>query len=274
LRLNKGDDAVRRLIAGRKPMFEFMVRRVLAAHDLETVEGRVAALRAAAPVVAGIRDQALSIGYVRNLAKWLGMEPDEVRRAVATARSVAKPPERRPPQDRATEGGAPAAVAEPTVEEGPSLTALATDPVTRLERDALMAILQYPTEVGADLVARAAHVEFHDPALAVVRDAVASSLDQLGAPEWLAHISAEVPIRFATLVTQLAVAPIPERAEVIATYCTGVVGSLIDRDLLRQKRELLGTMQRIDASADPDRYGQVQRDLVRVESERRALRDE
>ena len=59
LRLNKGDEAVRRLISTRKPMFEFMVRRVLATHDLETVEGRVAALRAAAPVVAGIRDQAL-----------------------------------------------------------------------------------------------------------------------------------------------------------------------------------------------------------------------
>src|SRR5690606_18047890 len=54
LRLKRGDDAVRRMIQGKKPMFEFMVRRRLAGHDLETVEGRVAALRAAAPVVAGI----------------------------------------------------------------------------------------------------------------------------------------------------------------------------------------------------------------------------
>src|SRR5690606_38606253 len=81
LRLNKGDDAVRRLIRTRKPMFEFMIRRVLAGYDLETVEGRVGALRAAAPVVAGIRDQALGIGYVRNLAGWLGMDPTEVQRA-------------------------------------------------------------------------------------------------------------------------------------------------------------------------------------------------
>jgi DNA primase len=204
------------------------------------------------------------------------MDPDEVRRAVTAARSVARPAERRPTNERPSDRPAAESLAEraTVVEEGPSLTALATDPVTRLERDALMAILQYPTEVGADLVTRAAHVEFHDPALAVVRDAVAASLEHLTGPEWLARISAEVPARFATLVTQLAVAPIPERAEVIAVYCTGVVGSLIDRDLLRQKRELLGTMQRIDASADPDRYGQVQRDLVRVESERRALRDE
>jgi DNA primase len=152
--------------------------------------------------------------------------------------------------------------------------ALPTDPNTRLERDALMAILQYPTEVGAELIARAVRVTFSDQTLSVVRDAVATSLDHVGAPDWVAHISEEVPGPFATLVTQLGVAPIPERPELIATYCRGVASALIDRDLLRQKRELLGTMQRIDAASDAERYAQVQRDLVRVEAERRALREE
>src|SRR5690606_28927767 len=90
LRIAHGDEAARRLISTRKPMFEFMIRRVLSGHDLETVEGRVAALRGSAPVVAGIRDQALSIGYVRNLARWLGMDPAEVGRAVAAARKSAE----------------------------------------------------------------------------------------------------------------------------------------------------------------------------------------
>src|SRR6185312_9677226 len=48
LRKVRGDAAVRNLITARKPMFEFMIRRQLAGHDLETVEGRVSALRAAA----------------------------------------------------------------------------------------------------------------------------------------------------------------------------------------------------------------------------------
>ncbi len=266
LRLNRGDDAVRRLIRTRKPMFEFMIRRVLAGHDLETVEGRVAALRAAAPVVAGIRDQALAIGYVRNLAGWLGMDPAEVQRAVTQHRgstpSRPSPDSAEPLPSAAETAGAP------------SLMALPTDPNTRLERDALMAILQYPTEVGAELIARAVRVTFSDQTLSVVRDAVATSLDHVGAPDWVAHISEEVPGPFATLVTQLGVAPIPERPELIATYCRGVASALIDRDLLRQKRELLGTMQRIDAAGDAERYAQVQRDLVRVEAERRALREE
>lgn len=256
LRLAKGDDAIRLLVSSRKPMFEFMIRRVIASHDLETVEGRVAALRAAAPVVAGIRDQALSVGYIRNLAGWLGMDPSEVQRAVAPARSSLRTEQ---PQS------------EPST--GPSLTQLATDPATRLERDALMAILQYPKEIGVELMQRATGAAFSDHTLSVIRDAIAGSLEQLETPQWLEGVAAEVPPSFSTLVNQLGVAPIPERADRIGAYARSVVVDLIDRDLLRRKRDLLGSMQRMDAAADPERYGQVQRDLVSIETERRALRD-
>ncbi|RII96049.1 DNA primase, partial [Clavibacter michiganensis] len=85
LRLTRGDDAVRRMIQGKKPMFEFAIKQILADHDLDTVEGRVAALRAAAPVVADIRDPSLRPGYARELAGWLGMDLTEVGRAVQTA---------------------------------------------------------------------------------------------------------------------------------------------------------------------------------------------
>ncbi|MCU1578336.1 MAG: primase [Rhodoglobus sp.] len=263
LRLNKGDDAVRRLIKSRKPMFEFMVRRRLAEHDLETVEGRVAALRAAAPVVAGIRDQALSVGYVRNLAGWLGMEPGEVQRAVQAARgSVSRAPE----PDRSHEDE------QPRREDQPDLMKLPTDPATRLERDALMAVLQHPAEIGEDMIRRVSQVAFADNTLAVVRDAIATSLDRWNSPGWLSAVADEVPVTFSTLVKQLGVAPIPEREDRIAVYCRSVTADIVDRDLLRQKRDLLGAMQRLDAASEPEKYAQVQRDLVRVETERRALR--
>ncbi|CAN5374408.1 DNA primase [soil metagenome] len=276
LRLNKGDDAVRRLIKTRKPMFEFMIRRRLAEHDLETVEGRVAALRAAAPVVAGIRDQALGVGYVRNLAGWLGMEPNEVQRAVQSARATtprAAEPDRRAEHsadrnaDRRDERQP-----EPVRRDEPDLMRLPTDPATRLERDALMAVLQHPGEIGADMIRRVSQVAFTDNTLAVVRDAIASTLERWNQPAWLSIVADEVPPSFATLVKQLGVAPIPEREDRIAVYCKSVTADIVDRDLLRQKRDLLGSMQRLDAAAEPEKYAQVQRDLVRVETERRALR--
>lgn len=279
LRLAKGDDALRRLVDERKPMFEFMIRRVLAAFDLETVEGRVGALRAAAPVVAGIRDSALHTGYIRNLAGWVGVDPKEVVGAVASA-SRAKPsqqPTGRPdrgdsrwsddPQDASGEGGE-----GPNVKPGPSITELPTDPVTRLERDALMAVLQYPDAVGPELGQRIGGVAFTNTTLAVVRDGIAASMDAFTQPNWADRVAEEVPSGFSTIVSQLVVAPIPDKAgRELSIYCRGVVASLIGRDLLAKKAELLGRLQRTDSSAEPDRYRELQRELMGIEAERRAL---
>lgn len=259
LRLNRGDDAVRRLIDGRRPMFEFMIRRVLAGHDLETVEGRVAALRASAPVVAGIRDRALGVGYARNLAGWLGMDVDEVRRAVSGASRPAVP------TDASRETGSAG-------ETEPSLTRLPTDPATRTERDVLMALLQHPEHLSAQLIGLATSVPFREPSLAVIRDGVAATGGEPWGADWIARIAAEVPPRYATLVGQLAVAPIPERDDRMAVYCQRLISDFVDRDLLRRKVELLGAMQRVDASAQPERSTEIQRELMRIEAERRALR--
>ena len=265
LRLKRGDDAVRRLILNKKPMFEFMVRRVLAAHDLDTVEGRVAALRSAAPVVAGIRDQALNVGYVRNLARWLGMDPAEVGRAVSAA-------QRSTPRS-STGNSLPAdRPDESQLGRGPALIDLPGDLATRLERDALMALLQHPEAVSADLAHRAAAVTFSNASLAVVRDGIAASMDEWATSGWLERVIREVPAPFATLVTELGVAPIPVKDEAeLPAYCTGVTAALIDRDLLRRKGELLGQLQRIDA-ADATHSRQLQEEMMLVEKQRRALR--
>ncbi len=269
LRLEQGDDAVRRLVQAKKPMFEFMIRRVLGGHNLDTVEGRVSALRASAPVVAGIRDQSLNVGYVRNLAGWLGMDPAEVGRAVADARA------RTPEIPREVRGFGPADVPTPVFEQGPSLVNLPTDPATRLERDALMAILQQPVLIGRGLVERASQVEFANPSLGVVRDGVMASLDDLDSAGWLSRVIDEVPAPFAMLVKELGLAPLPERkGRELGLYCQAVATDLIARDLLRRKADLLGQSQRTDAAAEPEKYRALQVELVRIEAERRALRTE
>jgi DNA primase len=264
LRLERGDDALRRLVDERKPMFEFMIRRVLAGFDLETVEGRVGALRAAAPVVAGIRDPALHDGYIRNVAGWIGLDPRNVAEAVANA------PRARTTPRPATETGQDAQ--DPPSEQGPSITQLPTDPVTRLERDALMAVLQHPDAVGRELALRLSLVAFANPTLSVVRDGIAASMDAFDSPQWLERVSEEVPAAFSGIVSQLAVAPIPEKGgRELSIYCRGVVASLIGRDLLASKAELLGRLQRTEPATEPDRYRELQRELMRVEAERRAL---
>src|SRR4029079_9522720 len=82
IRQRHGDAAVVALMAEPVPLFEFVIRASLASHNLATPEGRVAALRASAPVVAGMRDAAIRPEYARKLAGWLGMEPEQVLAAV------------------------------------------------------------------------------------------------------------------------------------------------------------------------------------------------
>lgn len=85
LRLHKGDAAVRSLIASRRPLFEFAIDTTLAKYDLATLEGRVLAMRAIAPIIAGIKDRDLRPAYMRKVSGQLGLELDEIQRAVAYA---------------------------------------------------------------------------------------------------------------------------------------------------------------------------------------------
>ncbi|TNH21105.1 DNA primase, partial [Micromonospora orduensis] len=85
LRLAKGDLAVRDLVARREPLVDFALRHELSRFDLDTVDGRVEAMRRAAPLVAQLKDREKRPEYVRKLAMDLGMEIEPVQRAVLAA---------------------------------------------------------------------------------------------------------------------------------------------------------------------------------------------
>ena len=117
LRMARGDAAVRDLVGSGVLLFEFVIRARLAEHDLDTPEGQVRALRAAAPVVAGIRDDALRQGYGRQLSGWLGLEESlvraEIRRAVPrreqAAAGAARAPQQPAPAPRIPQEAVPVA---------------------------------------------------------------------------------------------------------------------------------------------------------------------
>jgi DNA primase len=272
LRLNRGDGAIRKLVDGREPMFEFIIRRTLAGFDLETVEGRVGALRAAAPVVAEIRDPSLRPGYTRVLAKQLGMELDEVARAVRAAGGAAAGGAQASARDPRQQGPGAPAVAPPR-ERQASLNDLPKDPSTRLEQDALRAMLQLPQHLERPMLERAVQSSVANSSLAVVRDAMSVSLDHLGTNAWLETVIAQVPPGFDGLVRELGVSPLPEtNEEKLPSYVRDIARALIDRDLLGRKAALLGSLRRTDPRDESHR--EITRQLADVEAERRALRAE
>jgi DNA primase len=271
LRLAKGDQAVARMIADKKPMFEFMLRQLVSRFNLDTVEGRVGALRAGAPIVAGIRDPALRPGYTRELARMAGAELDEAQAAVRAFSNRARQQATDSPPQASREVSAPSpAPALPSV----TLADLGRDPVTMTERQALMAVLQLPEAVGAENVARAVQARFSNPTLELVKTAIAANLDAFGAGDWFARIRAELPEQFRAVVEQLAMAPIPERSEEAAkVWARAIVGSLIEKDMVLLKAELQSRLQRTDP-ADSDTRAAISRAMAELELERRRLRGE
>ncbi|WP_169252418.1 DNA primase [Brevibacterium sp. 'Marine'] len=85
LRMRKGDAALRELIDGCKPLFEFVITTAISRFDLDTVEGRISAVRAAAEVLTDIRDRNSLSHYYRFVAGRIGVDIDEVEAAVRTA---------------------------------------------------------------------------------------------------------------------------------------------------------------------------------------------
>ncbi|WP_402469384.1 DNA primase [Isoptericola aurantiacus] len=281
LRMARGPEAVKTLVDGRVPLFEFVIRTTLDGFDLDTVEGRVGALRSAAPFVAGIRDRSMQLGYARSLARWIGMDTEEVRREVARAGSRSGPTGQRPgrrderPVPGLRDDGAPSGEAV----HGPVLTAPdPSDPVARIERLALVVVLQYPQHVPAtfdDLDQDA----FATPAWRAVHAAVRAAGgvgtgSGLGGGRWVESVVEEAGDAVAPLVTELSVAPVPEdRESVIAAYVADVVRKVADLGLTRRIADAKSRVQRLDPTSDPDTYRTAFEQLVAIEAERRRLRE-
>lgn len=250
LRLARGDEGVRNLIEQRVPLFQFAITSALASHDLNSAEGRVAALREAAPIVAKIKDPALRPEYARLLAGWLGMEPDVVTRAVGAQgqRSAAPSPNQ--------------AAASPKRDAG--LT---------VEREALKCALQQPAAV-ADWYQAVEAPAFTHPKAQAVHEAIEAaglpSADRTGMAWIDAVLDACADDEVRRLVRELAVEPLPADAGQDARYAVGVVARLQERDASRRIDDLKGRLQRAEPGSD--QAAELFGDLLAMEDVRRSLR--
>ncbi|GAB3599014.1 DNA primase [Microbacterium tumbae] len=264
LRLQRGDAAVRGLMDAKVPMFEFAIDRKLAGFDLSTVEGQVGALRAAAPIVAEIRDRLLRPGYERVLARRLGMDPTEVRaeveRAARGASRQASAREQAPQASSEGPAGTPA-LAPVTLASLPRTADVA------LERDALTGALQYGHQVDPTLLNRALEHPFRHPALDAVRETIAAVPDRTRAG-WVTDAVNSVREPYRALGGELLMRNFPARDEEGAVASTtDLARRLIVRSLEREKQELLGAVQRVPADSDGGRALRVR--LRDIDLERR-----
>ena len=249
LRQQKGDLALRDLIARRVPLFEFAIRAELAHHKLDSAEGRVNALNAAAPLVAQIRDKSLRPEYTRLLAGWLGTEVEIVSKAVAQGVKS---------QPKVSEA------IEPTTEESnwrpdPNEARLI------LEREVLKARLQEAALFTRTLWSDIEPGAFTHPAYKELR----KTIDETPA------ISAETisDERIKTLFTELTVEPIRADGKPTAAYVESIVARLREVAISRSIAELKSSLQRLNPVENEIEYNAAFAQLVALESARRNLHD-
>ena len=263
LRQADGDIAVRALIAGKQPMFEFAMRSMIADYDLNTAEGRVGALRAAAPIVAKIRDAALRPEYTRLLAGWLGMDTKPVADAVAqSSRSGGRP---QPLRDVDSSS----AIAEPAQARPP----IPNTVEARVEKEALKVALQCPAVVADwyDVVERDAYSTEQFQLAHDAIQAAGGAGAAAASPNWfdtVLEFAVDDGIR--AVLTAAIVEPltVDQRTD-LSHYATSVVARLLELDAGRRIGELKSRLQRLDESSDA--YQQAFADLLALEQQRREL---
>ena len=254
LRQQKGDLALRDLIARRVPLFEFAIRTELALHNLNSAEGRVNALNATAPLVAQIRDKSLRPEYTRLLAGWLGVEVEIVSSVVA--QGVKKQPKRIDEVSSAQEEEAVQVQWRPNPQE----------PRLMLEREVLKARLQMPEitltwkEIEGDA--------FTHPAYRELR----AVIDQI-APDGEVDIAKITNENMRTLFTELAVEPIRADGEVTEKYVASIVARLREVGISRAIAELKSSLQRLNPVENESEYNAAFAGLVALETTRRGLHD-
>ncbi len=242
LRLQRGDGAVRSLIDLKVPMVEFVIDQRISGYDLASVEGRVGALRAAAPVVAELRDPLLQPEYVRVLARRLGLDTEDVRREV----------------DRAGRGGSsretsPAPAADESAVTRVTIASLPRTADVALERDALMGFLQFGHRIDRDILDRALALPLRHPALEAVRQAVQAAPD-FDRPGWAADAVGAVREPYRSLAAELLTADFPALTdEAAVASASDLARRLAARALDREKSELLGAIQRVPAESTEGR---------------------
>jgi DNA primase len=297
LRLKHGDAAVRDLIAQRVPLYEFAIQSELRKHNLETNEGRLAALDAAAAIVGQIKDYGLRDRYAVSLDRWLGIMDEDFVLARVRARAPSTPAQRRAGRTGAAGPNGPSQRGagsrghentgrmEPPARNGaageraPEFNYDMSDPVIKLERQVLKLAVQRPALCGPAFDALGAE-SFSAPVHSSVFGLIAQcggTASVSGGREWAERLREAAPDdRARAFVTRLAVerieVPRPD-GEADARYADAILARVEELSVSREIAQIKSRLQRMNPVEATAAYNRMFGDLVSLEQRRKVLSD-
>ena len=256
LRQKSGDEGVRDLVARRIPLVEFVLRNTVSRADLDTAEGRSAALDKGIPLVAMIKDHSLRDEYARRLAGLVGV--DDPARVVARVRGMIRNGNK--PEQRAA----------------PSAKVQVDDSVAAVEREVLKVALQIPAVAGPQFDALPVEI-FLVPEHQQLRKAIEAAggtTTAVGGPLWTGSIEAHLPDEQSrSVVNQLAVESLRTGSIDQARYADAVMARLQEIVAGRQVAALKSRVQRVNPVEQPEEYSRLFGELITLEAHRRVLRE-
>ncbi len=263
LRVKQGDAAVRDLIASREPLFAFAIRSTINRYDLGTNEGRIAALDAAAPIVAAIKDPALRKRYAVDLDRWLGLLDEQL-----VLRRV---------QEAAGRGGGRGRTAGRAAARPSRPAADPANPAARVELEVLKLAVQRPALLGPEFDTLGAGT-FTVPEYAAVYELIAAAGGTAaagpGGQPWVDRLlAATADERLRALVTRLAVEPIAVTPEGEERYASATLARLGEMAVTRVLVQVKARMERLNPMEQRQEYNRLFGELVALEQQRRVLRE-
>lgn len=264
LRLQAGEPAVRELVGRRIPLYRFVMRNVVGQYDLDRVDGRLQAVRAAAPLLSSVRDASLVRGYLHDLSQLVGMDIEDVRQVVAQQTRRPMPPARDEPAPRRP---AVAANADPTLDGLALPWPDPDDRNTAVERGTLKLMLQHPTLFDTEWNGVCPD-DFTHPAYRATFEAIQATPFQPERWTEVLYSNAEDEM-LRQLQVSLLVEPIlraPDEA-----YATAYTARLQLLSTVRKLAELKSRLQRINPVEQASAHKQAFSELIAFEARRRNL---
>lgn len=231
LRIKRGNEAVRALIANAEPLYDFVIKTAIGRFDTTYTTGQMGAVKAVAPLIAQIRDRSLLDLYSRKAVRQIGIDLDIMQREVRDARRKlnvrdedAYAPKRR--------FAANAAAAEPRMEQGVNPYANPSarkalehrdaaeqsyyridDAVFICEQQFMATLIQVPLAVDPTLFASLTLLSFMTPVFRTLFQAIAAAggLPSTDTPQglWMHNLTKAGGPMLESVINELAVMQLP-----------------------------------------------------------------
>ncbi len=269
LRIQKGDAAVRELVARRVPLYRFVLANVVGGFDLDRADGRVDAVRAAARLVASIRDKSKVEAFSRELAGMVGVDIEEARSEVRRAAQRPSRQEQRPGTTAAHPSPPPPTQAR---EPLPDLR----DPRFSIERETLKLMIQHPAAVGRS-AADVGGNDFTHPTYRAVWELVAANggpATGAADPGWASRLrDAATDPAVSSAISALGVEPLRTAKEPEPSYVASHIYRLLELTAMRRIADLKSRLQRTNPVEQTADYNRMFGELVALEQHRRSMRE-